>query len=159
MAKSLQSFLLNHQPTWFQSQLSVLCIFLHNFKVKPHLIMLVSVLSNFTSQHHFHQPDTNNNINKQAKVIKPIKQTKTSFVITLLLLRAYFSRAMLHPQQNVTMPVLPKMTAFFHTDKRPKFSGFRSASIAQSQVWLRLLTGHFQSFGLLLRQNGVVFIR
>jgi len=37
--------------------------------------------------------------------------------------------------------------AFFHADERPIFSGFKSASIARSQVWLGPPIGRFQSEG------------
>jgi len=49
-----------------------------------------------------------------------------------------------------------RLVAFFHADERPIFSGFRSASIAHSQVSLGLPIGRFQSdgtSGLLLRLN------
>jgi len=40
-----------------------------------------------------------------------------------------------------------EMVAFFHADERPIFNGFKSASIACSQVWLGLPIGQFQSGG------------
>jgi len=51
-----------------------------------------------------------------------------------------------------------RMVAFFQADERPIFSGFRSASIARSQVWLGLpilliVSSHMEAFGLLLRLN------
>jgi len=38
-----------------------------------------------------------------------------------------------------------RLVAFFHAAERPIFSGFKSASIERSQVWLGLPFGRFQS--------------
>jgi len=40
-----------------------------------------------------------------------------------------------------------RLVAFFHADERSIFSGFKSASVARSQVWLALSFGRFQSEG------------
>jgi len=40
-----------------------------------------------------------------------------------------------------------RLVAFFHADERLMYSGFKSASIARSQVWLGLPFGRFQSEG------------
>jgi len=41
-----------------------------------------------------------------------------------------------------------RLVAFFHADERPIFNGFKSASVARSQLWLGLSFGRFQSNSL-----------
>ena len=67
----------------------------------------------------------------------PVSGTSSSFH-DVLFLSVYISTTDLQ---------VSRLVAFFHADERPIFSGFKSASIARSQVWLGLPFGRFQSEG------------